>query len=1040
MAKWREGTYKQKTMFSVPVLLLALLASADFNAAFEARDVGRLMRLWDESSPTRIADRDRIAVLARDNVKVMTDGSRVTVRDPGGTLLEEFELEMKGDRIWSLKPLPPATPLAAAREQLYKGFGHQDAGELDAASAAYTRALELADASGHAATRSHATRAIGAVAEMRGDVPAAVSQYEKALEIARAAGNRFFEARAIERLGQLEERTGELDRAEQRYREALQIYRDGGHPLTAGGVLIALGVVHNGRGDYKASWSAFTEAAQIFERLGEAEGHGDALNMLGVVARVRGSHAESAALLRRAMDLFRSMEDLAGIATAQSNLAVTLSVQGQYAEAVTAYSESLALLERRGRYHSVMFTLANLGEMYHHLGDYEQAREHFQRALEMAEKAGFKPGISIVLHNLAQVQLSQDDPHGAIELFEKSLAIDQAAGDKPSVGRTLHNIGLAYVSAGDRARARSSFEKALAIAEEVGRPEARVISLGMLAEVTDEPERSLELAEQTVAAALPTYAPDLLWTSHLEAGRALRRVGRLDDAAAALERAIAIVEELRRAVPGEEIEQQQAFSSMVTPYREMVGVLVDKGDVAGALAYAERGKARALVDVLRNGRPDFGSALTDAERAREAQLAAQLGDVNLEHRDALVRGEAAPELLTRLRKARLEYEAFLDALFAAHPQLREEHGDVLPARATDASLLLARGAADAFLEYVVTGERTYLFVITTDGGIRVHTIPAGRRELKNEVMQYRELLATHGLTYGRNARALYDLLLAPAAAQLRGKRTICIVPDGSLWELPFQTLQSPANEFLLDRHAVYLAPSLTVLRETTREAAPHGAEVRLLAFGDPVMPAETPQRTVRVRRDASLAPLPHTEKEVRDIAALYGPRNSRVHLRHDAREEVVKAEAGRYDVLHFATHGVLDDQNALYSRLVFSPPSKEGEDGLLEAREIMRLDLRARLAVLSACETARGRVGDGEGLIGLSWALFVAGVPTTVVSQWSVDSASTAELMIDFHRNLRADGRSTAEALRLAALATRNKPKYRHPFYWAPFVVVGNAR
>jgi CHAT domain-containing protein len=260
-----------------------------------------------------------------------------------------------------------------------------------------------------------------------------------------------------------------------------------------------------------------------------------------------------------------------------------------------------------------------------------------------------------------------------------------------------------------------------------------------------------------------------------------------------------------------------------------------------------------------------------------------------------------------------------------------------------------------------------------------------------------------------------------------------------LWELPFQALQPAPGEFVLDRHAVFYVPSLTVLREMTARPRPRD-DVRLLAFGNPLISRETARRVRDVHRDASLAPLPQTETEVRAIAALYDARSRRVLLRADAREEVVKSEAATFDVLHFATHGVLDDHNALYSRLIFSPSSSADEDGLLEAREIMRLDLRAGLAVMSACETARGRVGAGEGLIGMSWALFVAGVPTTVVSQWKVDSASTAELMVEFHRGLRTSGRTKAEALRDAALKTRAKPRYRHPFYWAPFVVVGSAR
>jgi CHAT domain-containing protein len=112
---------------------------------------------------------------------------------------------------------------------------------------------------------------------------------------------------------------------------------------------------------------------------------------------------------------------------------------------------------------------------------------------------------------------------------------------------------------------------------------------------------------------------------------------------------------------------------------------------------------------------------------------------------------------------------------------------------------------------------------------------------------------------------------------------------------------------------------------------------------------------------------------------------------------------------------------------------------MLEAWEVMQLRLKARLAVLSGCETARGRIGAGEGVLGLSWAFFVAGCPATIVSQWKVDSASNQPLMVRFHRELLA-GANTSEALRTAALELRKNERYRHPFYWAPFVLIGDPR
>jgi CHAT domain-containing protein len=201
----------------------------------------------------------------------------------------------------------------------------------------------------------------------------------------------------------------------------------------------------------------------------------------------------------------------------------------------------------------------------------------------------------------------------------------------------------------------------------------------------------------------------------------------------------------------------------------------------------------------------------------------------------------------------------------------------------------------------------------------------------------------------------------------------------------------------------------------------------------------TVSRLSFTRGEGPFDSLPQAEQEVKTIGEIYGADASTILIGNAAREETFKATASQYPVLHFAAHGVLDDVNPLYSRLLLATES-DSEDGFLEAREIMKLDLHADLAVLSACQTARGQVGSGEGLIGMSWALFIAGTSTTVASQWKVDSASTARLMIDFHRNLQSEKvrTGTAEALRQAAIKLMADPKYRHPFFWSGFVVVGN--
>ena len=230
---------------------------------------------------------------------------------------------------------------------------------------------------------------------------------------------------------------------------------------------------------------------------------------------------------------------------------------------------------------------------------------------------------------------------------------------------------------------------------------------------------------------------------------------------------------------------------------------------------------------------------------------------------------------------------------------------------------------------------------------------------------------------------------------------------------------------MIEDCSVSYAQSLTALREEMQVARRRTAPGTMLAFGNP----------------AGRDPLPDAARQVQAVAAVYRP-DGQAYTGAEASEDRWKREAPRYRILQFATHAVFDDRSPLYSHIALAEPAPgSSEDGLLEAWEIMQLDLSAELSVLSACETARGSVTPGEGLIGLTWALFVAGSPSALVTQWKVDAASTSDLMVEFHRAWHGGGNgvSKAAALQRAQVSLLHKPG-SHPFDWAGVTLVGDPR
>lgn len=283
-------------------------------------------------------------------------------------------------------------------------------------------------------------------------------------------------------------------------------------------------------------------------------------------------------------------------------------------------------------------------------------------------------------------------------------------------------------------------------------------------------------------------------------------------------------------------------------------------------------------------------------------------------------------------------------------------------------------------------------------------------------------------------RELYRLLIEPAANELQNINTICVIPDEFLWTLPFQALTNTRGNYLIQEFSLFYAPSLTVLNEMAPRRQQQNSKESLIAFGNPVI-----GRNRNLKQN--LHPLPEAETEVAAAATAVPTHMKKVLVGHDADEKTFRALAPRYATIHLATHGVLDNRDPLNSYLLLTKPEDETEnDGLLHAREIIELNLDADLAVLSACETANGRISPGEGVIGMSWAFFVAGARSVVVSQWQVNSRSTSQLMKNFHLELAIqndlNGRIKSEALRAASLGLLKDRRYRHPFYWGAFVLV----
>lgn len=839
---------------------------------------------------------------------------------------------------------------------------------------------------------------------------------------------------------------------------SLAIFEEVGDKKEIARALHSIGVTYNLERRFSVSLGYYEKSLPLSREIGDRELEAKILNSLGLCHSALGDFQLGLDFYEKAKALSEEIDDKGTLHMALNNIATHYFSQGRFSESLDYLHRSLKIMEELGTAgdrRSLAYKYQNIAQLYRHQGQLEQALAYARKSLQILEEVDDKFGIANLQNNIGVIFKVQGHYAESLEWFENSLKRYEDLKVPPGIARCLNNIGDVYRLQGKRDQALAPLQKSLELREKIRDRMGVVLTLNNLGRLYEDDEKYAEmLASSSRAVQIGTELnfPEELWKAQELTGKALAALGKTAEARQSFQAAITTLETLRRQVAGGEQQQQSFLEGKLSPWLNMTHVLVAEREYAEALSFAEQTKARVLLDALQSGRANLRQSLSKEERQAEEKLRLELVNINSNLTGEMRKDKPDAAVITNLKqalaKARLEYEDYETRLYASYPGLRERRGETPIIKKEELKSLLP-DSASALLEYVVTEDETYLFVVTKDArkpevDVQVYALPVKQKELARQTEAFRQQLAGRDLGFGPTAVKLYELLLKPAEAQLRGKTNLIISPDNTLWDLPFQALKAPNNRFLIEDAAIAYAPSLTVLREMTKRRQKHSAHANpatLLALGNPLVGNEAMKRAALTLRDGKLEPLPEAEQEVKALGRLYGTSRSKVYIGAEAREDRLKSEASRARILHFATHGVLNNASPMYSHLALAEGGP-GEDGLLEAWELMQLDLQADLAVLSACETARGRIGAGEGMIGFSWAMFIAGVPSIVVSQWKVESAGTRDLMVNFHRSLiSANGKtSKSEALRQSALRLMKNPETSHPFYWAGFVLVGDGR
>jgi CHAT domain-containing protein/Tfp pilus assembly protein PilF len=880
---------------------------------------------------------------------------------------------------------------------------------------------------------------------------------QQPIDATRAAAQRIFdEGVELYRQGTAES----LRQAIAKFEEALVLWRQVGDKKQEGTTLNAIGFIYNALGEKQKALEYFNQALPLYRAVGDRGGEATTLNNIGHVYDDLGEKQKALEFYNQALPLWRAVGDHRREADILSNIGLVYSNLGEKQKALSFYNQALPLYRAVGDRRGEARTLTNIGAVYSDLGEKQKALEYFNQALPLVRAVGDRRGEATTLNNIGRVYSDLGEKQKALSFFNQALPLYRAVGDRSGEANTLNNIGIVYDDLGEKQKALEFYNQALPLLRAVGDRSVEATTLNNIGGVYDdlgEKQKALEFFNQVLP--LRRAVGD-------RGGEAttLNNIGAVYNALEEKQKALEFFNQalpLFRAVSDRSVEAT-TLSNIGVVYRdtkqpiEAIKYLEQSATITLQLrSYIarenrktflenERGTAVALVDLLIDQK--------QPERAFEWANLATVADLADYSRlvNAKVANPEAQQVIDQWNQKNIQLESLrkdLQEKFSPEQsqrvnQLQEqlnqeaenirnrflEVADLFETKPTDITQLRASiPAGTTVIQPVLLTNITdvpntiALFVLTRDK-LTVKKIPVDSAKFDVLVKQtYEKLTNYKDSEYLHNLEQLYNLIIRPVEAEIQATKPkqLSFIATGKLRYIPFEALYDGKTEqYLIQKYPISYLTRLSTRSLQAKATANPASARKVLAFGNP-------------KPDSPLA-LEGAEAEVKSIIPIFP--GSEAFINSQATLNTFKTNIPRFSLLHLATHGCF--QKGGCPKLGLEENTLLFADQRFNIRDAALLGLEnTELITLSACQTGLQTESNGEEISGLAYLFERAGSKAVIASLWSAADKPTQEIMVQFYQNIK-QGMNKDEALRQAKLSQIDS----HPFFWSPFVLIGDGR